>query len=373
MTDFEKALIDNKELKVSFDRDYLNSKDERMEEILRRAGSDALDSTPIIPIKIESANSHICLIPLYDIHMFGEGFNLKRFQLVCDYLMNVSNACSFIGGDWYDNANKDSKTNVFNSKTNVSQALDGGEYLLSRIRDKILFILGGNHDAEFGDRVRANNISPAKESAKKIAPYIPYNALLNIKLKDKEFSAFATHGSIAKDPDALSKKTLKMCQRYGVVPDLIFSGHVHTELTFRFLVSVPVTNRDGIVTGYKTKNVSVEVLPSFQGNNEYATSLGYNNDYTNAIAYDIAFEKNPCYTQSTQNTEFEYMLRVTKFPVLKKMSNEYTSFAKEYMEMYHEPDKEKLKEEIADKLEEDKMQKALTDFTDALNDLEREM
>ena len=115
------------DIKVEFDPNFLAGQQNRMKEILRRAGSDALDTEAVVPISITSKCSHLCLIPLYDLHMFGEGFNLKRFQMIADYLENLPNAYSFIGGDWYDNANILSKTNPYNAKTNVTQAIDGSE------------------------------------------------------------------------------------------------------------------------------------------------------------------------------------------------------------------------------------------------------
>lgn len=364
------------DIKVEFDPKYVDGQQNRMKEILRRAGSDALDVEAIVPISITSKFSHMCLIPLYDLHMFGDGFNLKRFQMVAKYLQSVPNAYSFIGGDWYDNANIMSKSNSYNSKTNITQAIDGSEQLLESIKHKILFILGGNHDGEFGDRVKPSNISPAKESAKKIAPYIPFNALLDIHFAtDSAFSlkAFATHGSMAKSVDELATKCIHLCKNNNVFPDLIFSGHIHTELTYIKPISVPVKNKNGVITGYKNKNVRIEILPSFQGDNQYSASKGFNDGYTNAIAYDISFEKNPYYTSKTKDTEFENIVKITKFSILKKMSDEYTSFAERYLSMYQVASENQLRESLQSKMQSESLQNSIQNITDALNQIEREL
>lgn len=364
------------DVKVEFDPDFLVGQQNRMKEILRRAGSDALDTEAVVPITVTSKFSHLCLIPLYDLHMFGEGFNLKRFQMVADYLKNTPNAYSFIGGDWYDNANVLSKTNPYNSKTNVTQAIDGSEELLESIKHKILFVLGGNHDGEFGDRVKPANISPAKESAKKIAPYVPYNALLDIKFEGNPnfgLKAFATHGSMAKSVDELAKKCVKLCKMSNVFPDMIFSGHIHTELTFIKPISVPVKNKKGIITGYKNKNVRIEILPSFQGDNQYSASKGFNDGYTNAIAFDITCQKNPYYTAKTSDTEFEYILKITKFPILKKFSDEYTSFAKRYLSAYKVASDQELRASLQTKMESEQMQSSINSIVETLNQIEREI
>lgn len=364
------------DIKVEFDPNFLAGQQNRMKEILRRAGSDALDTEAVVPITITSKFSHLCLIPLFDLHMFGEGFNLKRFQMVADYLKNTPNAYSFIGGDWYDNANVLSKTNPYNSKTNVTQAIDGSEELLESIKHKILFVLGGNHDGEFGDRVKPANISPAKESAKKIAPYIPYNALIDIKFATNEefgLKAFATHGSMAKSVDELAQKCIKLCKINNVFPDMIFSGHIHTELTFIKPISVPVKNKKGIITGYKNKNVRIEILPSFQGDNQYSASKGFNDGYTNAIAYDITCQKNPYYSNKTSETEFEYIVKITKFPILKRLSDEYTSFAKRYLSAYKVASDQELRESLQTKMEGEKMQNSINNIVETLNQIEREI
>lgn len=375
MTKNEKMSSLRSDIKVEFDPDFLEGQQNRMKEILRRAGSDALDVDAVVPITISSKFSHLCLIPLYDLHMFGDGFNLKRFQMVSNYLQSTPNAYSFIGGDWYDNANIMSKTNPYNSKTNVTQAIDGSEKLLEDIKHKILFVLGGNHDGEFGDRVKPSNISPAKESAKKIAPYIPYNALIDIKFEDKDFelSAFATHGSMAKSVDELTNKCIRLCKMNNVFPDIIFSGHIHTEFTYIRPISVPVKNKKGIVTGYKNKNVRIEILPSFQSDDQYSASKGFNDGYTNAIAYDITCQKNPYYTSKTSDTELEYIVKITKFPILKKFSDEYTSFAKRYLSAYKVATNQELKADLQSKIESEQMQSSINNIVNTLNQIEREI
>ena len=364
---------------TSYNNDNIVFEDEtheskRMQEILGRASSTALDPQAVKMAKIKSDFSHYCLIPLYDLHMFGEGFNMERFKMVTNYLMQVSNAYTFIGGDWYDNANVGSKSNPYNSKTNISQAIDGSEYLLEQIKSKILFVLGGNHDGEFGDRVKPSNISPAKESAKKIAKYVPYHALINIKLGDNfSFNLFATHGSMAKTVDELRTKCMKVSSTKGIIPDIIMSGHVHTNMSFIVREKVPVKDKNGMVIEYKEKNIRVEILPSFQGDNEYSVSKGFNDGFTNAYAYDFSYEKNPFYNSTTKNNEFEYMLKVTKFALLKKHSNEYTSFAKKYMEAYKEPDMQSVYEAIQEELKKDKFQKSIQEISHNLNEIGREI
>lgn len=353
------------------DQAYENN---RMKEILQRAGSTALDPQAVKVGKVQSKFSHYCLIPLYDLHMFGEGFNLDRFKMVAKYLMQVSNAYSFIGGDWYDNANIMGKTNSYNSKTNITQAIDGAEYLLENVKSKILFVLGGNHDGEFGDRVKPSNISPAKESAKKIAKYVPFNALVNIKLDDNfSFNLFATHGSMAKSVDELKRKCMNVCASKGVVPDVIMSGHIHSNMSYIVRESVPVKNKQGLVTEYKEKNVRIEILPSFQGDNEYSASKGFNDGFTNAYAYDFSYEKNPYYNHLTKDSEFEYILKITKFPLLKKHTNEYTSFAKKYLEMYQEPDLEQIYKSVMSELDKDDIKKSIKTISKSLNEIQREI
>lgn len=66
----------------------------------------------------------LLIVPLFDSHVGGEGFEADRFKMVLDFIYNCKIARTFFGGDMFDNANLAGKTNPLLSRLNPSKQFD---------------------------------------------------------------------------------------------------------------------------------------------------------------------------------------------------------------------------------------------------------
>ena len=92
-----------------------------------------------------------------------------------------------IGGDAFDNANNDPncRTNSMGNRVRPSEAPTYAYNLLNKpsIKSKIIAILGGNHDGEYGNRNKNSDMSIANRLADGLGvDYIPYAMIYSIPL-----------------------------------------------------------------------------------------------------------------------------------------------------------------------------------------------
>lgn len=315
----------------------------------------------------EKIFSNVCLVPLFDLHIGGEGTKLKRIKMVVDFIKHTANAVCVFGGDLLDNATLNGATNAHTSKINPNRALDLAVALFEPIKDKVLCVLAGNHDGESGGRNKDSNMAPAKQFAKRLGvKYAPFNALIkiNIPLKNAKYhkkdaisyNVFATHGSgkcgsKAGTIDIAFKKAMSTCALYGVCPDLILTGHFHSNVDGVKEVKVPKFNEKGEIISEITKPVRIESTSSMQQENTYAVANGMDLEKANVSAINICWLKNPYYYEKTSKIEWRFWGQSTKFPILRQNDNKYTKIASEYQTKYCESDEveNNLRENFKDK------------------------
>ncbi len=307
------------------------------------AESDAFDPEVLSYAELKFEDfSHICLLNLADLHFFDQGMSKKRFDIVSNFLKNTSNAYGILSGDTFTVSTLSGASNAHVSKLNNQNATILGKHLLKQISNKILFGVGGNHDGEQGARNRDTNISLTSNVLSAIGvQYFQYNALLKIDVNGNPFTIFVTHGSgksstKASSLDIIKNKCKTICSRFGVYPNLVLTGHFHADVNGRHLVEVPVF-KNGKLVSTKTQELVIESGPAMQGDSEFTTAYNIDTTVTNINAFDISFIKNPYFNKENRFTESPVIWKVNKFPVLKKMKDEFSTPAKIYMNAYLEP------------------------------------
>lgn len=320
----------------------------------------------------EKVFSNVCVVPLFDLHIGGEGTKLKRIKKVIDFIEHTANAVCVFGGDLLDNATLNGATNAHTSKINPNRALDLAVELFEPIKDKVLCVLAGNHDGESGGRNKDSNMSQAKQFAKRLGvKYAPFNALIKINIPQKNakyhkkdkiaYYVFATHGSgkcgsKAGTVDLAFKKAISACAPYGVSPDLILTGHFHSNVDGVKEVKVPKYNEKGEIISEITKSIRIESTSSMQQENTYAVANGMDLENANISAINICWLKNPYYYEKTSKTEWQFWGQSTKFPILRQKDNKFTRIACEYLEKYGES------EELENKLREQYQSKSINEI-----------
>lgn len=309
----------------------------------RVAESDAFDPEVMSYAELEMDNfSHICLVNFADVHFFDQGMSKQRFDKASEFVRNTSNAYAVLSGDTFTVSTLNGASNAHVNKMANTNSAILGEELLSNMKSKILFGVGGNHDGEHGARNRDTNISITRQVLKSIGvTYFQYNALLKINVYNNPFYVFVTHGcgkssSKASSLDVMKQKCEAVTKRFGVYPNLILSGHFHADVNGRYTLEVPVY-KNGVLVSTKTQDLIIESAPALQGDSEFGAANNMPTTKTNVNAFDISFKKNPYYNAQNQLTESPIIWSVNKFPILKANSDELSMPAKEYLARYHEP------------------------------------
>lgn len=326
---------------------------DELKVIEKIAGYEQLDPEAMSFVEYtEKTFSNVCIVPLFDLHIGGEGTKLERLKLVIDFVKNTPNAVAVLGGDILDNATLNGATNAHTSKLNPDRALDLAVKLLEPIKNKIALVTAGNHDGLSGGRNKDSNMAPAKQLAERLGvKYAPFNAMMRIKLPLKNakrnkkdtinYNVFITHGSgsagsKAATVDTAFKKTMNACARLNILPDLILTGHFHADASGMYNLSVNKYDENGKVIGVMQKDVRVESLSTMQEANTYALANNMNITTANLPAINICWLRNPYYNESSKTWEYEFLGQSTKFNILKNSKNDYSRIAHEYMLHYQE-------------------------------------
>ncbi|MBE5745798.1 MAG: hypothetical protein E7359_00715 [Clostridiales bacterium] len=307
------------------------------------AKDTSFDPEVLSYVELDEENfTHLCLVNFADIHFFDQGMQKKRFDLASDFLKNTSNAYGVLSGDTFTVSTLSGASNAHVNKINNTNSAILGKQCLSKISDKILFGVGGNHDGEHGSRNRDSNISLTRNVLDSInVSYFQYNVLLKMNFNDCPFYVFVTHGcgkanSKASALDVMKAKCSSIFSRFGIYPNLVLSGHFHADVNGRYIVQVPVY-KNGQLVATKNQELIIESAPALQGDSEFTTA--YNMDMTkpNVNAFDISFKKNPYFNTKTKLTESPIIWTINKFPLLRHGKDELSTPAKIYMEKYKEP------------------------------------
>lgn len=226
-------------------------------------------------------------------------------------------------------------------------------------------------------------MSPAKHLADSLnITHIKYGALLELNLpssdyrrEQKTIKLFMFHcagrtSGTAKSVDNTFKMAMAQLQALKIVPDVIFGGHFHSNTNGLFPTDVYVYNKSGKLVGVKRKDIIVVSDSTLQENSDYALTAGFPPSESNVYINNIRVVKNPYFTSATKSTQYEYMVEMTRIPMFRQNSDEYTDEAKEYMKNYMEP--EYLKQEVEKEYKDlsygksvEKLQNAVNDFKSA--------
>lgn len=314
-----------------------------LESAERIANDNAFDPEVLSYAELDVKNySHVCLVNFADVHFFDQGMQKKRFDLASEFLKNTSNAYGVLSGDTFTVSTLSGASNAHVNKINNTNSALLGKKCLKKIKEKLLFGVGGNHDGEHGARNRDNGISLTRLVLDSInVNYFQYNALLKINVENHPFYVLVTHGSGKSSSkaaclDVINKKCTKIAERYGFCPNLVLTGHFHADVNGRYMVQVPVY-KNGVLVSTRTQELVIESAPALQGDSEFTTA--YNIDITkpNVNAFDISFMRNPYYNTKNQLTESPIIWSINKFPILRKTSDNLSAPATNYLSKYLEP------------------------------------
>jgi len=165
------------------------------------------------------------LIPIGDIHYGSKECNIKKIKENVQYVKDNKNARVVLMGDLVDIALRDSVgAGTFDNNFEPEEQIDGIIELLMPIKNKILCLIGGNHE----ERIRMRtSIDINKLIAKALdTTYVGSMCFLKIMVGTTNYVVFAAHGSTGAVSPA---GKINAVMKYGtyIDADLYLMGHVH--------------------------------------------------------------------------------------------------------------------------------------------------
>ena len=239
--------MENKEIKyeslpnnenIQIDNSYKKADQEFTNELARR---NEYVPEPVVNMRIVSnIFSEICIICDSDIHSGSTGSNGIREEMKNNFIKNTANAYSVINGDIF-NCVISCNQNVHDDQFGTNRQIERARQLYKDIADKIICVVDGNHDGAYGKRWVPTTLSPCKHLADAInVPNIEYgvNVEFNLPTSDnkremKKINIYFAHAAgkssgKANSVDVTFEQAMANLEDKGIVPDIIFGGHFHS-------------------------------------------------------------------------------------------------------------------------------------------------
>ena len=218
----------------------------------------------------------ITIIPISDVHIGDKTSNLKAFKEVLERIKNEPNTFTILNGDICNFALKNSKSDVYEGLSPMTEILEAIKYL-KEIKEKVLCITSGNHEDRL---VRETNIDATYLLAKELGleeVYAPswWYLYLSFGKTNKNRPVLYTisgyHGGQSNGSTTGSKanKVKKMSQ--VVLADVYLMSHVHEPINTKGIIFVTDYQHKSIVK----KEMYYCISNSFvEYENSYAEKMG---------------------------------------------------------------------------------------------------
>lgn len=169
----------------------------------------------------------VIIVPFGDMHFGSKHCDTKSMDKVIKWVNETPNAYMIGMGDWLETGTKNSVAgSVFEQDKFLQDQLEDLVEELKPLakKGKILGLLTGNHERRVYNE---SGLDLAKIIADKLdIPYFGNGIFMKLKVGDKNYTAYATHGSSgAKMPHTKIKSCLDLARFIDV--DIYMMGHVH--------------------------------------------------------------------------------------------------------------------------------------------------
>jgi len=199
----------------------------------------------LLPIELSPEFEYLDLFVFSDLHVGDPLFDEDLFFRVRQWVLDEPNRYVICNGDLMNTATKDSVSDVYNERFNPNDQLRWLKREFEPIRDRILCITEGNHEARITKATSVNVLEQFADALGLSERYHPDGVLLKLTFgKDARngkrvcYTVYVTHG---RGGGALQGgKVLRMARMANVVvADLYIMGHSHFKAAFKEAVYVP--------------------------------------------------------------------------------------------------------------------------------------
>lgn len=180
-----------------------------------------------------------------DLHVGDPHFNEDLFYECREWVLGAPNRFCGLNGDIMNVALKDSISDVYGDVLNPADQLRWAKKEFAPLRDRVLWILPGNHENRIRRATSIDVIGQLAESLGCESRYFPDGALLKLTFGAKKkngkravYTLYATHGSGG--GAFVGAKALKMQRMSNIVlADVYVMSHTHVKMAFKEAVYVP--------------------------------------------------------------------------------------------------------------------------------------
>ena len=193
----------------------------------------------------------LTIIPISDVHIGDKTANLKAFREVLERIKNEPNTYTILNGDLCNFALKNSKSDVYEGLSPMTEILEAIKYL-EDIKDKVLVISSGNHEDRL---VRETNIDATYLIAKQLGledAYSPgwwYLYLSFGKTNKNRPAVYTVSGYHGAGSSTTSGAKLNRAKKMGqvVLSDIYLMSHVHEPIQTKSVMFIPDYQHKSIV------------------------------------------------------------------------------------------------------------------------------
>ena len=216
--------------------------------------------------------TEVNIIPLADLHLGSEHCLLKNIKKAIDEVASGKNTYTVLNGDLINNAIKTSVSDIYKEKLSPEQALNKLVELFMPIKDKILSVVCGNHEAR---TYRLAGIDVLNYFCSKLGVEHLYHPVASIiflsfgtsrgrKKVRNTFSIYHTHGTGG--GKTVGAKANRLQNLSNVIhADVYIHSHTHTPMIFK---------EDYIMTNCGNKGIK-QISRLFVNTNAYEGFGGY--------------------------------------------------------------------------------------------------
>lgn len=237
-------------------------------------------------------NDNIKIVPLFDAHIGSSAFMEKEFKETIKYIQSNDNVYAVIGGDLIDNACLVGKNlGIFDNQLSPMQQIEKAIEYIRPIKDKILGVVSGNHEAR---SEKVTGLNPMTLICTELGLQNVYRnnlAIIKIKLGKREDDNRATyvllvHHGVGTDKSSLNKDKEFINSFEGA--DIICTGHTHNGKCGQHMKYVVDTHNN------KThqKLITEIVANSFMSDADYALKNMMVGAPHSLISFDLPKKKN---------------------------------------------------------------------------------
>lgn len=336
-------------------------------------------TAPVEPIKIYNKMEddecfvwiEMAIAVVSDPHLAARGANIVRFIKTNKWTSKTANALMVSLGDVFNNGRLEEHPDIVRNQAIISYVAEQWAPIVLAENNKMLMMVDGNHDGENGRRNADRGLAPMEQLIDKLMQYdseegkFRYDSVPHAKFGAVTILPFATPDGCDKVPltfymthgsgrngnvDSEHAKAQAYLSQCGIMADVELSGHHHKNTNSVKVQQQMIKDENDNLIAITDKKTFVASESTLQEDAEYSRMNGFPPADSNVNIYvfraKVISKKYYSINGKLVDKKVVEVDRPLIIPMFREGSNEYTDFAKRYMEEHCEPDMDVIRREI---------------------------